>query len=115
MLSDVLDPDKSDMEAGCSTAQKGHEQEPAVNEGEEITANIDTIQYPTDASHVEAFHIRCNNSYISMCSINQIWSIQKMLNTYLQMIQFIVLVVCLPSLKKSRKAWRIGEKVVHCT
>lgn len=65
VLSD--DQNEEEMEVRSSIDQERHEQEPAVCERDDTIAKIAIMQYPTDPSHVEAFHIKCNDSYISVC------------------------------------------------
>ena len=61
----------SETETVLSDYQDEGEQErhveAAVCESDDTIKKIAVKQYPTDASHVDTFHIKCNDSYISMC------------------------------------------------
>ena len=62
-----MSQEEGEVTAAPFTSQQGHVEERAVDESEDAISKIAPMPYPTDPSHVEAFHIRCNERYIAMC------------------------------------------------
>lgn len=67
MLPEEMSQEEGEVTAAPFTSQQGHVEERAVDESKDAISKIATKPYPTDPSHVEAFHIGCNESYIAMC------------------------------------------------
>ena len=123
----------SETETVLSDYQDEGEQErhveAAVCESDDTIKKIAVMQYPTDASHVDTFHIKCNDSYISMCcsvgpsqpavpfpknaegrSFQKQWFLGTCgWNTLPLLIQSTVLVVGFSFLKRSIKTEQSGQ------